>query len=403
MIHVDETSFLVITGVAAVAALTVAVLPRHVAPPVVVLELLLGILIGPDVLDLAQSDGFTTFFSNLGLGMLFFFAGYEIDFGRIRGRPLMLAGLGWLVSLALAYGIGGVLAAAGIVLSLLYTGSAMATTAIGTLIPVLRDAGEMPTKFGTYLLAAGAAGEFGPILLVTLILSGQNPLHESLILLAFIALAVVVAVISVRSVGRGWQLVEQTFETSGQAAIRVLVVLVFALAALASELGLDILLGGFAAGIITRLAVRGREVEVLESKLTAVGFGFLIPFFFVTSGVDFDLDSLLSSVGALLKVPLFLALFLIVRGAPALLLYHAVLAARERVALAFFLATELPLVVAITTIAVEQGHMRSSTAAALVGAAILSTLIYPFVGLALRRRDRKEPEVDGALPTPATP
>ena len=403
MIHVDETSFLVITGVAAVAALTVAVLPRHVAPPVVVLELLLGILVGPDVLDLAQSDGFTTFFSNLGLGMLFFFAGYEIDFERIRGRPLMLGGLGWLVSLALAYGIGGVLAAAGIVLSLLYTGSAMATTAIGTLIPVLRDAGEMPTKFGTYLLAAGAAGEFAPVLLVTLILSGQNPAHESLILLAFIALAVVVAVISVRSLGRGWQLVEETLETSSQAAIRIFVVLVFGLAALASELGLDILLGGFAAGIITRLAVRGREVEVLESKLTAVGFGFLIPFFFVTSGVDFDLDSLLSSAGALLKVPLFLALFLIVRGAPALLLYRGVLAARERVALAFFLATELPLVVAITTIAVEQGHMRSSTAAALVGAAILSTLIYPFVGLALRRRDRKEPEADGAVPTPATP
>jgi Kef-type K+ transport system membrane component KefB len=403
VIDVDETSFLVITVVAAVAALTVAVLPRHVAPPVVVLELLLGILVGPEVLDLAQNDDFTTFFSNLGLGMLFFFAGYEIDFERIRGRPLMLAGLGWLLSLALAYGIGGVLAAAGIVLSLLYTGSAMATTAIGTLIPVLRDAGEMPTKFGTYLLAAGAAGEFGPILLVTLILSGQNPLHEALILLAFIVLAVVVAVISVRSVGRGWQLVEETLETSSQAAIRVLVVLVFGLVALAGELGLDILLGGFAAGIITRLAVRGREVEVLESKLAAVGFGFLIPFFFVTSGIDFDLDSLLSSAGALLKVPLFLALFLIVRGAPALLLYRGVLAARERVALAFFSATELPLVVAITTIAVEQGHMRSSTAAALVGAAILSTLIYPFVALALRRRDRREPEVDGALPTPATP
>ena len=403
MIAVDETSFLVIAVVAAVAALTVAVLPRHVAPPAVVLELLLGILVGPDVLDLAQNDGFTTFFSNLGLGMLFFFAGYEIDFERIRGRPLMLAGLGWLVSLALAYGIGGVLAAAGIVLSLLYTGSAMATTAIGTLIPVLRDAGEMPTKFGTYLLAAGAAGEFAPILLVTLILSGQNPAHESLILLAFIVLAVVVAVISVRSVGRGWQLVEETFETSSQAAIRILVVLVFGLVALASELGLDILLGGFAAGIITRLAVRGREVEVLESKLAAVGFGFLIPFFFVTSGIDFDLDALLSSPDAWLDLPLFLALFLIVRGAPALLLYRGVLAARERAALAFFSATELPLVVAITTIAVEQGHMRSSTAAALVGAAILSTLIYPFVGLALRRRDRKEPEVDGALPTPATP
>ena len=123
--------------------------------------------------------------------MLFFFAGYEIDFERVRGRPLRLAGLGWLLSLALAYGVGGVLAAAGIVLSFLYTGSALATTAIGTLIPVLRDAGDLRTRFGTYLLAAGAAGEFGPILLVTLILSGQNPVHEALILLAFVALAVV--------------------------------------------------------------------------------------------------------------------------------------------------------------------------------------------------------------------
>jgi Kef-type K+ transport system membrane component KefB len=386
MIDVDAASFLVIAAVAAVAALTVALLPGRVAPPVVVLELLLGIAVGPQVLDLAQNDDFTAFFGNLGLGMLFFFAGYELDFDRLRGRPLALAGAGWALSLALAYGIGGALAAAGIVLSLLYTGSAMATTAVGTLIPILRDAGELRTKFGTYLLGAGAAGEFGPILLVTLVLSTTQPLHEALILLSFIALAAIVAVISVRSAGKGWPLLESTLEASGQAAIRLLVVLVFGLVALASTLGLDILLGGFVAGIVTRLALRGREVEVLESKLTAIGFGFLIPFFFVTSGMDFDLDSLLSSAGALLKVPMFLALFLVVRGVPALLLYRGVLAARERTALAFFSATELPLVVAITTIATDGGHMRSSTAAALVGAAILSTLIYPFVGLALRLR-----------------
>ena len=402
MIKVDASSFLVIALAAAAAALTVAFLPRRVAPPVVVLELLLGIVIGPEVLGFADTDSFTEFFGNLGLGMLFFFAGYEIDFERIRGRPLALAGAGWALSLALAYGIGGALAAAGIVLSLLYTGSAMATTAIGTLIPVLRDADEMPTKFGTYLLAAGAAGEFGPIILVTLILSTTHPLHEAVILLGFIALAALVALISVRSLGRGWGRLEDTLEASSQGAIRVFVVLVFGLVALAGELGLDILLGGFAAGIITRLAVRGREVEVLESKLTAVGFGFLIPFFFVTSGMDFDIDSLLSSAGALLKLPLFLALFLLVRGIPAVLLYRGVLAARERAALAFFSATALPLVVAITTIATDGGHMRSSTGAALVGAAILSTLIFPFVGLALRRRDR-----DQATPTaealPATP
>jgi Kef-type K+ transport system membrane component KefB len=161
MVSVDAESFLVITVAALVAALTVAVLPRRIVPPVVVLELVLGIVIGPQVLGLAQNDDFTEFFGNLGLGMLFFFAGYEIDFERLRGRPLALAGAGWFLSLVIAYGIGGALAALGVVLSLLYTGSALATTAIGTLIPILRDVGELRTRFGTYLLAAGAAGEFG--------------------------------------------------------------------------------------------------------------------------------------------------------------------------------------------------------------------------------------------------
>jgi Kef-type K+ transport system membrane component KefB len=403
MIDVDAESFLVITGAALVAAITVAALPRRIVPPVVVLELLLGIVIGPQVLGLAQNDDFTEFFGNLGLGMLFFFAGYEIDFERLRGRPLALAGAGWLVSLAIAYGIGGALAALGVVLSLLYTGSALATTAIGTLIPILRDAGELRTRFGTYLLAAGAAGEFGPIMLITIILSGQNPLHEAVLLLGFTALAVILAVASIRSAGVGWPLLEQALEASSQPAVRILMVLMFGLAALAATLGLDILLGGFVAGIITRLALRGREVEALESKLTAVGYGFLIPFFFVTSGMNFDLDSLLSSAGAMLKVPLFLGMFLLVRGTPALLLYRGVLAARERIPLALFSATALPLVVAITTLATEQGDMRSSTAAALVGAAILSTLIFPFVGLALRRRGRGEAGADGGLPAPATP
>ncbi len=159
MINVDANSFLLVVGAATIAGLTVALLPRPLAPPVVVVELLLGILIGPDLLGIAQVDDFIQFFSNLGLGMLFFFAGYEIDFDRIRGRPLALGLSGWALSLAIAYGVGGILAAAGIVLSLLYTGSAMATTAIGTLIPVLRDSGELNSRFGTYLLGAGGVGE----------------------------------------------------------------------------------------------------------------------------------------------------------------------------------------------------------------------------------------------------
>ena len=160
--------------------------------PVVVLEIVFGIVVGPELLGLAESDEFLDFFSNLGLGMLFFFAGYEIDFERIRGSPLRLAALGWVLSLVLAYGLGGLLELSGLVLSLLFTGSALATTAIGTLIPILSDAGELRTRFGTYLLAAGAMGEFGPILLVTLVFSTKGAAENAVILLAFVVVAVVV-------------------------------------------------------------------------------------------------------------------------------------------------------------------------------------------------------------------
>jgi Kef-type K+ transport system membrane component KefB len=405
--EIDETSLLVIVSTAALAGILVMLASPKLVIPVVVLELLLGILIGPQVADLAEIDPTTDFLGDLGLGMLFFFAGYEIDFPRIKGRPLELGAIGWGLSLVLAYGIGGILAAAGLVLSYLYTGSAMATTAIGTLIPILRDADEIETRFGTQLLAAGAMGEFGPILLVTLILTTANPLHEAVILILFVLLAVFTGILAVRSAWKGWPLIERTFETSSQLAVRLAVLLVFGLVALAASLGLDLLLGGFVAGMITRVALRGREVSVFDSKLTAVGYGLLIPFYFVTSGMAFNATALISSTSAMLKLPMFLALFLIVRGTPAMLLYRGVLGARDRVALAFYSATELPLVVAITTIAVQEGHMRSSTAAALVGAAIVSALVFPLVAMRLRKGSTGLPEgadelSDGAAPAPAT-
>ena len=391
-LQVDEGSFLVIVSAAALAALAVAFIGPRVAIPVVVLELLFGIVIGPQVLDIATPDDFVQFFANLGLGMLFFFAGYEIDFQRIRGKALNLAIAGWILSLVLAYGIGGLLAWAGVVLSLLYTGSAMATTAIGTLVPILSDAGEMRTRFGTYLLGAGAIGEFGPILLLTLVLTTTTSKNFE-ILVAFVVLAVLAAVAAVRIVPRSWGAVESTLESSSQLAVRVAVVMIFILVFFASGLGLELLLGGFAAGMIARLAVRGREVAVLESKLVGIGYGFLIPFFFIYSGMNFDLDSLLGSTAGLLKLPMFVALFLLVRGIPALLLYRGVLQLRDRFALAFYSATQLPLVVAITTVAVEAGEMKDSTSAALVGAAILSTLFFPLIAMRLRS-GRVEGDID---------
>jgi Kef-type K+ transport system membrane component KefB len=388
-IDVDAGSFLAIVVTGAIAA-TIAALAatRGLFLPSVVVELLLGIVIGPQVLELANVDDFTQFFANLGLGMLFFFAGYEIDLRRIRGAPLRLAALGWALSLAIAYGVGGLLAAGGLVVSLLYTGSALSTTAIGTLIPILSDSGELRSRFGTFLLAAGAVGEFGPILLLTLILGTQSAVHEAGILLAFVALAVGVAVLAVGSAQRTLPFLERGLETSSQLMVRWIVVLVFALALIANDLGLDLLLGGFAAGLITREILRGREVAVFDSKLTAVAFGFFIPFFFVFSGMGIAIDALFESSEGVAKLFIFLVLFLVVRGAPAMLIYRGVLATRERAALAFFTATQLPLVVAITTVAVDTGHMHLDTSAALVCAAVLSTLIYPLVGLRLRRAEK---------------
>jgi Kef-type K+ transport system membrane component KefB len=391
--QVDAESFLTIVLVGAIAAVIVSAVPRRYAPPVVVLEIVLGIIVGPQVLDIAHVDQFIEFFSNLGLGMLFFFAGYEIDFERIRGKPAVLAIWGWVLSVAIAYGIGAAIELAGLVISFLFTGSALATTAIGTLIPILRDEEELRTRFGTYLLAAGAIGEFGPILLLTLVLSTQNAIGRALPLLVFIVLAIGIALISVRSAPAGWGALERSIEASSQLAVRLAALLVFGLAALAARLGLDVVLGGFVAGMITRMAVRGHEVSVLESKLAAVGFGLLIPFFFTVSGIGFDVAALLDSPSALLKLPMFLGLFLVVRGVPAVLLYRRALPRRDRHALAAYSATALPLVVAICDVAVDDGHMRTSTAAALIGAAIISTVVYPFLGRALRRgRGETEPE-----------
>ncbi|HSS31947.1 MAG TPA: cation:proton antiporter [Solirubrobacterales bacterium] len=383
MIHVDTESFFVIVLAAALAAVTVVAVPGRFVAPVVVVEIALGILIGPQVLDIARADHFIDFFATLGLGMLFFFAGYEIDFGKIRGRPLRLGGAGWVLSILLAFVIGAALEVAGVIDSFLYVGAAMATTAMGTLIPILHDQGETHTRFSAFLLAAGCAGAFGPIVLVTLFLSTDHPLHEALILVAFVVMAVAVALASTGMALRHWAALERTIEASSQLTVRVTIVLVFGLVLLADQIGLDVLLGGFVAGLITRAALEGREIRVFESKLAAVGFGFFVPFFFVTSGIGFDLDAL-GSAGALAKLALFFGLFLLVRGAPAILLYRGVLDLRDRSALAFYSATELPLVVAITTIAVDAGHMRTSTAAGLVGAGMLSTLVFPLLAASLR-------------------
>jgi Kef-type K+ transport system membrane component KefB len=384
VIVVRPGTFLAIFVTSAIAGTIAAVASgRGIVLPVVVIELVFGVLLGPSVIGF-HVDQFTSFFSDLGLALLFFFAGYEIDLHRIRGRPLILGTTGWVFSLAIAYSLAAVLAVAGVVLSGLYTGSALTTTAIGTLIPILSDTGELRTAFGTYLLAAGAVGEFGPLLVLTLLLSAQGTAHNALILVAFIATAVAVAMFAVRLSSRTVPIFERTLEHSSQLAVRWILVLIFALVVLAFHLGLDLLLGGFAAGIITRQMLGKHEIPAFDSKLTAIAFGVFVPFFFIVSGMKLDLHALFTSPAGFEKMALFFVLFLVVRGTPAMLLYRGVLDLRARSALALTTSTQLPLVLAITTLATASGHMLPSTAAALIGAAVLSTLVFPFIGLRIR-------------------
>lgn len=391
----EVRSLLIIVVVAAVAPL-VAELGRHFLP-VVVAEILLGILIGPEVLDFAETGALVTFMSTLGLILLFFLAGLELDFDRIRGKPLKLGAWGWALSAAFALSFAAVLEARGLAISDLLIGIALCTTAIGTLMPILRDSGELATPFGPFVLAAGAAGEFGPLLLMSILLTtGSTPIEVIALLIAFTLVAVGAGLLALRArPSRVILTIERTMRTSAQLALRLSLAVLFGLAYLAYELGFDVILGAFAAGLVVGLVTKGEEAEELRLKFEGIGFGFLIPIFFIVSGMNFDLDALFSSASAILRLPIFLALFLVVRGLPALLFYRGTLARNDRAALAFYTATALPLVVAVTSIGLETDQMTPETAAALVGAAMVSVLVYPLVALRFRRR------VQGTL-TPET-
>jgi Kef-type K+ transport system membrane component KefB len=388
---------LAIIAVAAVAG-TIAALASHrgVVLPVVVLELVAGVLIGPHVAGL-KITATIMFFKALGLGLLFFFAGYEVDLRRIAGRPLRLGGAGWVISLLLAYAAVAILRATGMHLEILYVGSALATTAIGTLIPILSDSGELRTGFGTYLLAAGAMGEFGPILLLTLVLSTEGSLHNAFILVAFVAAAGGVGLFATRSAELTLPVLKRTLRASSQLAVRWVLVLIFGLALLAFRLGLDLLIGGFAAGLIVREMIGREPIPEFNSKLSAIAFGLFVPYFFVASGMGLQIASFESAAG-LLRVGLFFALMLLVRGIPALVLYRRELNLRDRRALALMSSTQLPLVLAISALAVSVGRMTNAVAAELVGAAVLSTLAFPVLALRLRGRPQADTSTPAAAP-----
>jgi Kef-type K+ transport system membrane component KefB len=389
-VEISRETLLVVLAVAALAPV-LADLPAHVRVPVVVTEIVAGIIVGPQVLDLAQPDELLDALADLGLAFLFFMAGMEIDPKRMRGRPATLAARGWLGSLALGMLIGLALWALDLIGAPVLVGLALTTTALGALVPILKDAGLSEHRVGRLALAGGAAGEFGPIVALSIILAvASGEPWRTVLLVVFAVAAVGAGLLATRArPPRLVRLVEATMHSSGQLALRLALLLLGVLVVLAGDLGLDVVLGAFSAGFIVGLVVRGEdeaEHDPFRIKLDGVGYGFLIPIFFINTGLGFDLDALLGSAGTLLLVPLFALTFVLVRGVPAWLLTRTDLPGRERGALALLTASALPLVVAITEVATENDRLAQDDAAALVGAAMLSLLLFPVLATALLRR-----------------
>ncbi len=389
--EISHTDILIVAMVAVLAPV-LADLSKRAKLPIVVLEIFLGIIVGPEVLDLATTDDFIESLSTFGLAFLFFLAGMEIDFERIRGNPVRFGVGGWLISLVIGAVFAIVLHATGVIHATVLVALALTTTALGTLMPILRDAGILDQRFGNFVVGAGAAGEFGPVVIVSVILAfeADEPLR-ALLLFAFAAIVVGATLLALRARPvRVVRLIQTTMGTSGQLAVRLSVLLVVALAVLATEFGLDVILGAFAAGIVTGIVIRGTDSEEFLGKLDAVGFGFLIPVFFIATGMDYDLDALFSNPESLVLVPGFALLFLVGRGLPAMLLYRGELSRNDRISLALFSGAALPLLVAITQIGLDTHTMRPEVAVSLVGAGMLSVLVYPLLALARHRTAERE-------------
>jgi Kef-type K+ transport system membrane component KefB len=376
----STTGTLVLIGIVAVISPILAELSGRLAIPGVVVEIVLGIVIGPAVLGLAHPDSIVDALEEMGLSYLMFLAGLELELARIRGRSLRLASAGWIVSLVLALLIALVLTLIGTVLDAIVIGLVLTTTALGTLLPILRDANLIEGRFGAQIMAIGSVGEFAPILAVAVLLDRRNPETTAFLLLVFVVVAIAAALGAARPrPPKVIQFLHRHVQSSAQLPVRVSVLLIVTLVFLAFRLGLDVLLGAFAAGIVVKFFVQGQDSQIVRGKLEAIGFGFLVPIFFIVSGMQFELHSLFANPADLLRVPLFLVLLLVVRGTPALLLYRRDLPRYQLVPLALFSATALPLIVVITTIGVEEGSMRPVNAAALVAAGMLSVLLYPMI------------------------
>ena len=382
----EFTNLLVVAAVAFAVPLALG-FASGVRLPAVVLEIALGIALGPAVLGWVEVDEPVGVLAILGLAILLFLAGLEIDYDRLRGRTATVAAAGFAVSFAIALAIGGILAAAGVVGDALFVAIVLSATSLGVVIPVLKDTGRAKSTFGQLVIAAASVADFATIILLTLFFSGEaSSLTSTLILLgAFFGLAALLglAIAEVEHLGRLRSVLRRLQDTTAQIRVRGAFLLLVGLTALATSLGLEVILGAFLAGAVLKLIDRD-EMGTHESfrvKLDAIGFGIFIPVFFVATGIGYDLAAL-GNAETLAKVPIFLLALVLVRGLPALL-YRSQIPRREVVVAGLLQATSLPFIVAATAIGTSLGAIEPGTSAAFIAAGLLTVILFPAISLGL--------------------
>ncbi|MBS6975326.1 MAG: cation:proton antiporter [Eggerthellaceae bacterium] len=382
---VDLISLAIIALVAAACPILAKLIPGKLIPETVFL-LIAGAVLGPNLAGAIELTDSVGLLSDLGLAFLFLLAGYEINPKSLTGSQGKRGLATWAVSIVLAFLF--VHFASGLFaneIESVAVAIALTTTALGTLMPILKERELMGTRVGESVLAYGTWGELCPVLAMALLLSTRAEWKTVLILMAFMALCVLVAVVPAKAKKAGHRLfrfLTANAEGTSQTMMRVTVLLLVGLVALSAAFDLDIVLGAFASGFVLRYIIPEGD-HALEHKLDGVAYGFLIPIFFVVSGAKIDLAAVFQQPEVLVG---FIALLLLIRAVP---IFAALstgkdtrdISTHNRLTIALYCTTALPIIVAVTSVAVSAGAMPQETASVLVAAGAITVFLMPLLGM----------------------